>query len=293
MDLNNDGIEDVITGSYTGELYIFRGSEGGLSNRDVIRDKDGKIIEAGHSVTVEAHDLDGDGDLDLLIGQRTDSVFWYRNVGTEDTPAWSPEKIMVKDAAGEAVKGSNAHLADWDADGLRDLIVGSENGAVMWYRNTADNAHPSFGVGVPLVHEGAFSDDGDGPPSRPGRRVKSHVVDWNGDGRLDLLVGDVTWEWRYKTPLTAEESAELERLMPAVKAVRAKADAMGKARTQGKRAKTWTKQDQEALLAFLDGEYARVMATIEKFEKRKTADTHGWVWLYERLPNPTTRPIVR
>lgn len=290
MDLNNDGIEDVITGSYTGELYIFRGSEGGLSNRDVIRDKDGKIIEAGHSVTVEAHDLDGDGDLDLLIGQRSDPVFWYRNVGTEDAAAWSPEKIVLKDAAREIIKGSNAHFADWDADGVRDLIVGSEYGAVTWYRNTGDNARPTFAVGVPLVHERASSDDGEGPVTRPGSRVKSHVVDWNGDGRLDLLVGDVTWEWRYKTPLTAEESAELERLMPAVKVVRLKASEMGKARTQGKRAKTWTKENEEAFDAFFEGEYARTMATIEKFEKRKTADTHGWVWLYERLPKAESRP---
>ena len=30
-------------------------------------------------------------------------------------------------------------------------------------------------------------------PAHPGNRTKVHVTDWNGDGRVDLLVGDVRW----------------------------------------------------------------------------------------------------
>jgi hypothetical protein len=46
-------------------------------------------------------------------------------------------------------------LADVDADGLRDLVVGDFSGKFMWYRNVGTSATPTFAPGTFLQAGGA------------------------------------------------------------------------------------------------------------------------------------------
>lgn len=283
MDLNNDGFDDIVTGSYTGELYWFQGSKEGFLQRDILRDGDGMALETGHSVTVEAHDLDADGDLDLLVGQRTDSVRWYRNDGTRDKPKYSGRPIDLKDDAGNPIKGSNAQFVDWDGDGQRDLLVGSEWGTVTWYRHVDQKPPLVFAKGVDLIEKPEYSVNKE-PfiPTSPGLRVKTHVVDWNGDGRLDLLVGDVLWATREKEPLDPKLIIERDKLMPQWETVQKDMKERGRVRSQKVKAKTWTEADQKAYLGFLDDVYEPMAEVMRKFKVNEEHVVHGFVWLYLR-----------
>ena len=71
---------------------------------------------------------------------------------------------------------------DWNNDGLHDLVVGSADGSVHLFLNTADNSNPILDSGNPVLVGGT--------PIAVGIRATPIVDDWNEDGKKDLLVGN-------------------------------------------------------------------------------------------------------
>ncbi len=73
-------------------------------------------------------------------------------------------------------------VADWNGDGLYDLILGDRDGFVTVYLNQGTNEAPRYAVGMKL--RGGGKEIKVKSPSAP------YLVDWNEDGKIDLLVGD-------------------------------------------------------------------------------------------------------
>jgi hypothetical protein len=75
----------------------------------------------------------------------------------------------------------------WDDDARKDLLVGHADGSVLIFLNVATDEAPAFDAGTYLQV---------GPPGEKvdinvGPRATPIVVDWNGDGRRDLVSGTV------------------------------------------------------------------------------------------------------
>ena len=77
---------------------------------------------------------------------------------------------------------SRVTVVDFDGDGLADLLVGGARGAILAYRNRGTNTQPSFPAA-----ELVFTDDG--KPLDVGWSAAPLAVDWDGDGKFDLLCG--------------------------------------------------------------------------------------------------------
>ncbi|MCP3918829.1 MAG: hypothetical protein GY711_25050 [bacterium] len=293
MDYDADGDLDILSGSYTGEVYLFeRGAAGELAQGRYLLNAEGDALKTGTSVTPEAIDMDADGDLDLVIGTRTDGVYVFENVGTRAEPSWSAESRTLKTVDGKKIEGSNAHHADWDGDGVRDLVVGSEWGGADWHRNVGTNDVPSYAAAVTLVgrHEYEERSEAEGPAS-PGSRTKVFVTDWNGDGEADLLLGDVQWLYKTLPPLTAEQEAEKVALEPILEEANAVLSEAVKERFAYAKEPTGVPEDVEAAYqAALDAytPHARKMAS---FDRRKSS-AHGWVWLYLREADVDDEPTA-
>jgi hypothetical protein len=198
-DLDGNGTRDLLSGSWPGELYWFkRKANASFATPEKLAERFGRNLNVGKASALAIADWDSDGDLDLLVGTIEGHVFFVKNNGTAKKPSFgSGEKLRISpDAADVNAPEGDAGpcVADWDGDGKLDLLLGCGSGEVHFYRNIGTAKTPKLAEPVTLV-TAAPKPDKIGKaefdrPSRPGKRTKPSVADWNGDDRPDLLVGD-------------------------------------------------------------------------------------------------------
>jgi hypothetical protein len=133
-------------------------------------------------------DWDNDTKPDLIVGQADGTVMWYRNVAADDNPTFDAGTLLrvgptgAKDTLSVGARATPA-IADWNNDAKKDLIVGALDGRVRVYLNEGTDAAPDFLVALTLQ-------EGSGDLVVPSIRSSPHVVDWDGDGRKDLVTGN-------------------------------------------------------------------------------------------------------
>ncbi len=162
-------------------------------------------------------DWDGDGLPDLLLPNETNRIVWYKNIGTRQAPEFGPMQFLEVDGFAESPAqraasgrdGENADLpnhpyphdprvpffwrtgaafADWNGDGLMDIIAhGHQRQATLFVQYLDDGGRWRLRSEGPVrLEDGRPIDD-----SIVGRQKhwteSFRPVDWDGDGRVDLL----------------------------------------------------------------------------------------------------------
>ena len=134
VDLDGDGDLDVASasgwsGSSTIEWYENTNGEGDFAPWTVIDGDSDLIDEVTIAQVVHSADVDGDGDMDILMAVTRifgfpSTVAWYEN--TNGAGTFGARKVIA-----EAVFGCAAYGTDLDGDGDVDLLCGAER----WYEN--------------------------------------------------------------------------------------------------------------------------------------------------------------
>lgn len=93
-------------------------------------------------------DLDGDGDSDMMIGGYNGRLHYFRNIASVGTLA---HFVLIagnfQNSAGRIIDvGDYAvpQIVDMDANGTNDLVIGSRNGKLAYYRHTGTTPVPAM-----------------------------------------------------------------------------------------------------------------------------------------------------
>ena len=125
-DLDADGDKDLVIGAANGTLTYYRNSGTVAAPAfTLVTDADGSPLagfSSGNAGDPELGDLDGDGDLDLIVGLQTAAPLYFENIGTASDPNFSARLGARNPFAALTTPALNPTLLDIDNDGDLDVV---------------------------------------------------------------------------------------------------------------------------------------------------------------------------
>ncbi|SKC14983.1 FG-GAP-like repeat-containing protein [Dyadobacter psychrophilus] len=192
-DINGDGYDDVIIGSFKfngsantqeeGAAFVYYGGEDGLGNSGTILDLNKTKALMGWDVA-GAGDINGDGFSDVIVGLKNNSngeanegavaIYYGASLGIQKlTPT------IIESNQADALMGASVGSADVNGDGYNDILVGSpaytddqgKEGAVLVYHGSENGVitsvaaiiggnHINSGMGYSVSSAGDVNADG-------------------------------------------------------------------------------------------------------------------------------------
>ena len=208
VDWNNDGRRDLVVGeggyvyprTYSGKVLIYLNT--GAADAPAFSGGSYAQKLAGGEVSVSASGCLGafprvvdwydDAKKDLVVGDSYGNVTLFLNLGTDAAPEFDggaklTYRLYEGGSSSTIDVGNRAtlDLVDWDNDGDRDLVMGALDGKVRLFTNAGSDIAPDFRAGQAIRDAATGSD-----LVVPSQRSSPVVMELDGDGRKDLLVGN-------------------------------------------------------------------------------------------------------
>lgn len=202
VDVDNDGVEELIASpsdpSFSksqdlNSVWLYKYSdENQTFEKKSERFLQNQMIDVGSSAYPVLFDWNGDGKLDLFIGNYgsfdsvtyvngfshsyfSSSISYFENIGTQHNPEY---KLITNDFANLKQFGYLAlypTFGDLNRDGAVDMLCGNVDGTILYFENLGDGTFQSP-VTLSEIAVGGYS--------------TPQLFDLDRDGKLDLLVGN-------------------------------------------------------------------------------------------------------
>ncbi|MDO7849403.1 FG-GAP-like repeat-containing protein [Hymenobacter sp. M29] len=209
-DLDKDGLLELLVGQGDGTMmdYEQTGTNQPFSTTGtLITFAAGGTVDVGLYAKPTVSDLDGDGLQEIIVGEETGKVYIYEQAASTGANAFKvgPVSTLFNNPYGATTSptanaGSYARptVGDLDSDGLIDIVVGSNNGLLNRYEQLASTSNTTAGfTTATTVKLGTGADVDAGAVSKP------LITDYDGDGKLDMLVGNYTGNVQFYTQTAA------------------------------------------------------------------------------------------
>ena len=175
------GREVLLSGSADGKFYAYEILEYSdrlqVAEPTLLTDPDGYPLQVSGYSAPQLFDLNGDGILDLISGSSDGRLLWY--AGTADGTFIPQGDLLTTDLTGQILPC----IGDVNGDGVADLILGSGCGTlVLYYGQTG-------GSGLSFSHKSMAAFSRLCADAELGDFLAPALVDWNGDGAQDLVLG--------------------------------------------------------------------------------------------------------
>lgn len=184
-DLDADGDVDMMVGEESGHLYYFKNTAGaGNPSVFTLSAANYDTIDVGQFAAPQLVDVNCDGLLDMLVGERSGTIKYFQNTGTDSTPVFSRTPTNSEfggiDVLPVCCTGYAVPFLTTDSLGHFQLLVGTESDSIYSYTNIDNNLEGTFQLSD-VVYSGI----------NEGTRATVSGADLNDDGKMDLVVGNL------------------------------------------------------------------------------------------------------
>jgi VCBS repeat-containing protein len=178
-DIDGDGDLDAFVGNVAGDTLFYRNT--GTASAPTFTPEASNPFGLTNNVVGFAAptfaDIDGDGDLDAFVGNKSGDTLFYRNTGTAAAPTFTPEASNPFGLINVGFWASPT-FADIDNDGDLDAFVGNKFGT-LFFNNTGTATAPTFTL------------ESDSFLASSSFVASPTLADIDGDGDLDAFVGSL------------------------------------------------------------------------------------------------------
>ncbi len=221
VDVDGDRDRDLLIADSQGNLFLCR------NNGTNVFDTPSPLATAEGTLRLPyltgawLGELDGDRNPDLVLGDASGRVFFTTTTTIDGRVVWKAPKPLTIESLELHLPGDAAPvMGDWNGDGKADLLLGCHTGSVLWCENASEDGklalRPPLTLIAPCTDEYLFSF-----PVREGSDLWEPVPGWssypalgdlNGDGTIDLLVGDTNFLITKYRDLTPQEQETIRTL---------------------------------------------------------------------------------
>ncbi|GAB4031348.1 hypothetical protein GCM10028774_08680 [Spirosoma jeollabukense] len=155
-DIDADGDLDAVIGTANGNLLYYQNV--GTATNPIYSQQTGSAnpfgglapnlrVSANGNFSPSLGDMDGDGDLDAIVGTADGTILFFKNVGTAINPIYSQQTGSTNPFSGQG-NGTDLNaspsLGDTDGDGDLDAIIGTANGKFLYLKNMGSSSNPIY-----------------------------------------------------------------------------------------------------------------------------------------------------